>query len=161
MLSYEDGPKALVWLASAFGFIERARIVDAAGRLTHGEMEVDGGGLIMLATPSADYESPKRHRNLREHAQVVCRALGSRRRAGLCGRNRCALQQSEGSWCDYALGNRKWLPGPAISSRGPGGTSVDVHAERVDRTPVRTASRTVLWRLRARTHAPQSVRSVA
>lgn len=62
MLSYEDGPNALEWLASAFGFIERARMVDAAGRLTHGEMEVDGGGLIMLATPSADYESPKRHR---------------------------------------------------------------------------------------------------
>lgn len=62
MLSYEDGPKALAWLASAFGFVERARMLDATGRLMHGEMEIDGGGLIMLATPSADYESPKRHR---------------------------------------------------------------------------------------------------
>lgn len=62
MLSYEDGPKALAWLASAFAFVERARMVDTAGRLTHGEMEINGGGLIMLATPSADYECPKRHR---------------------------------------------------------------------------------------------------
>jgi PhnB protein len=62
MLSYEDGPAALGWLAAAFGFVERARMVDAVGRLMHGEMEIDGGGLIMLATPSADYESPKRHR---------------------------------------------------------------------------------------------------
>lgn len=62
MLSYEDGPAALSWLAAAFGFIERGRMVDDAGRLTHGEMETDGGGLIMLATPSADYQSPKRHR---------------------------------------------------------------------------------------------------
>lgn len=68
MLSYEDGAAALTWLASAFGFVERARMVDAAGRLTHGEMEVGGGGLIMLATPSADYESPKRH-------QVVCERM--------------------------------------------------------------------------------------
>ncbi|HEY5809769.1 MAG TPA: VOC family protein [Povalibacter sp.] len=62
MLSYEDGPAALVWLATAFGFVECARMVDATGRLTHGEMETHGGGLIMLATPTADYESPKRHR---------------------------------------------------------------------------------------------------
>lgn len=69
MLSYEDGPKALEWLASAFGFTERARMVDPSGRLMHGEMEIGGGGLIMLATPSPDYESPKRHRTTCESAR--------------------------------------------------------------------------------------------
>jgi PhnB protein len=69
MIAYEDGPKALAWLASAFGFVERARMVDATGRLTHGEMETDGGGMIMLATPSADYEGPKRHRTGCESAR--------------------------------------------------------------------------------------------
>ena len=62
MLSYEEGLEAMTWLASAFGFIERLRMLDAEGRLTHGEMQTDGGGLIMLATPSADYQSPKKHR---------------------------------------------------------------------------------------------------
>ena len=61
MLSYENGLAALEWLGKAFGFTERARLVDAQGRLTHGEMEA-GGGLIMLATPTPDYESPKHHR---------------------------------------------------------------------------------------------------
>ncbi len=61
MLSYEEGLQAMAWLASAFGFVERMRMLDAEGRLTHGEMQTDGGGLIMLATPSADYQSPKKH----------------------------------------------------------------------------------------------------
>jgi uncharacterized glyoxalase superfamily protein PhnB len=58
MLAYEDGP-ACDALARAFGFIERVRMVGPDGRLTHGEMSTGGEGLIMLATPTADYESPK------------------------------------------------------------------------------------------------------
>ena len=61
MIAYEDGPAALDWLARAFGFTERARILDAEGRLTHGEMDT-GGGLVMLATPSPFYRGPRRHR---------------------------------------------------------------------------------------------------
>ncbi len=61
MLAYRDGPAALDWLASAFGFVERARHLDEHGRLAHGEMEASGG-LIMLATPSPDYEGPTLHR---------------------------------------------------------------------------------------------------
>ncbi|HKV89526.1 MAG TPA: VOC family protein [Candidatus Dormibacteraeota bacterium] len=49
------------WLASAFGFHERERRVEG-DRLTHGEMETGGGGVIMLATPSPHYRGPKRHR---------------------------------------------------------------------------------------------------
>jgi uncharacterized glyoxalase superfamily protein PhnB len=62
MLTYEDGVAALEWLANAFGFRECARMCDpVTGRLMHGELEV-GGGLIMLASPTPDYEGPKRHR---------------------------------------------------------------------------------------------------
>jgi uncharacterized glyoxalase superfamily protein PhnB len=60
-LTYEDGIAALDWLAKAFGFAETARIRSADGRLLHGEMSA-GDGLIMLASPSPDYEGPKRHR---------------------------------------------------------------------------------------------------
>jgi uncharacterized glyoxalase superfamily protein PhnB len=35
MIAYEDGPKAMNWLASAFGFTERARMLDKDGRLSH------------------------------------------------------------------------------------------------------------------------------
>jgi PhnB protein len=61
MIAYEDGPRAMDWLAQAFGFRERLRMVTPEGRLSHGEMEA-GDGVIMLATPSPDYESPLHHR---------------------------------------------------------------------------------------------------
>lgn len=68
MLSYEDGCAALDWLSRAFGFRERARMTGPDGRLSHGEMDA-GTGVIMLASPSPDYEAPKRHRAHCEPAQ--------------------------------------------------------------------------------------------
>jgi uncharacterized glyoxalase superfamily protein PhnB len=61
MLAYEDGVVALEWLSRAFGFRERTRMQGPDGRLTHGELELDGG-VVMLATPTPDYESPRHHR---------------------------------------------------------------------------------------------------
>jgi len=61
MISYEDGLAALEWLVRAFGFEERTRILAPDGRLSHGELAA-GDGLIMLASPSPDYQGPKRHR---------------------------------------------------------------------------------------------------
>ena len=61
MIAYEDGVKALEWLCKAFGFTECTRWTDDNGRLTHGEITL-GDGMIMLATPSPDYQSPKHHR---------------------------------------------------------------------------------------------------
>ena len=53
MISYEDGIAALEWLRSAFGFRETTRLTTPDGKLSHGEMEV-GSGLIMLASPTPD-----------------------------------------------------------------------------------------------------------
>jgi|ERR1700682_615703 len=61
MISYEDGPRALDWLARAFGFQEVKRVLGPDGRLAHGEMNV-GDSIVMLATPTSDYEGPRRHR---------------------------------------------------------------------------------------------------
>lgn len=61
MLAYENGVAAMDWLAKAFGFRERTRMVGEDGMLSHGEMEA-GDGVIMLATPTREYQSPKRHR---------------------------------------------------------------------------------------------------
>jgi uncharacterized glyoxalase superfamily protein PhnB len=68
MLAYEDGVAAMDWLARAFGFRERARMLGENGRLSHGEMEA-GEGMIMLATPSPHYHGPKRHREESEAAR--------------------------------------------------------------------------------------------
>ena len=62
MIAYEDGPAAMDWLCRAFGFRERTRLMAGDGRLSHGELEV-GDGIVMLATPSPHYRGPKRHRD--------------------------------------------------------------------------------------------------
>ncbi len=71
MIAYEDGLAALEWLARAFGVRERpdSRYTSGDGKtLEHGEMEA-GDGLIMLATPTPDYRSPRRHRESCEDAR--------------------------------------------------------------------------------------------
>ena len=68
MVAYEDGLGALEWLAKAFGFRESMRLTGPDGTLSHGEMEA-GEGVIMLATPTPAYESPKRHREHCERAR--------------------------------------------------------------------------------------------
>lgn len=68
MIAYEDGIGALEWLAKAFGFRELERFTAPDGTLSHGEMET-GDGVIMLATPTPAYESPKHHRENCERAR--------------------------------------------------------------------------------------------
>ncbi len=70
MIAYEDGVTAIDWLNKAFGFRERkeARQLSTDGTLSHAEMEA-GDGLIMLATPTPDYESPRHHRETCEQAR--------------------------------------------------------------------------------------------
>jgi len=58
-LLYEDVSRALDWLTRAFGFRERLRFADAEGIVSHAEMEL-GDGVIMLGHPGPDYKSPKR-----------------------------------------------------------------------------------------------------
>ena len=61
MIAYRNGTQAMDWLAAAFGFVETARWLDDDGVLTHGEMDT-GRGLVMMATPTPDYEGPRQHR---------------------------------------------------------------------------------------------------
>lgn len=70
MLAYEDAAAAIDWLTEAFGFRERdgQRHTDDDGTVTHAELERDGA-IVMLATPTADYQGPRRHRETCEPAR--------------------------------------------------------------------------------------------
>lgn len=68
MLSYEDVGAASDWLARAFGFHETVRFTGEDGRVSHAELEL-GGGLVMLGWPGPNYQSPKRHRETCEGAR--------------------------------------------------------------------------------------------
>jgi uncharacterized glyoxalase superfamily protein PhnB len=71
MLAYEDGAGAIDWLVTAFGFQERLRFTGDDGTISHAELTSDGGGVIMLATPTPDYVSPKRLRETSEAARKM------------------------------------------------------------------------------------------
>jgi uncharacterized glyoxalase superfamily protein PhnB len=71
MLAYEDGADAIDFLVKAFGFKERLRFTEDDGTISHAELTTDGGGLIMLATPTPDYVSPKRLRETSEEARKM------------------------------------------------------------------------------------------
>jgi uncharacterized glyoxalase superfamily protein PhnB len=58
-LLYEDVPGAIDWLTKAFGFTERLRFAGSDGIVTHAEMTL-GDGLIMMGFPGTDYRNPKR-----------------------------------------------------------------------------------------------------
>ncbi|HEY8156530.1 MAG TPA: VOC family protein [Myxococcota bacterium] len=58
-LYYEDVASALAWLAQAFGFRERLRMPGPDGVISHAEMELEDG-VIMLGLPGAEYRNPKR-----------------------------------------------------------------------------------------------------
>ena len=68
MFSYEDVGRAADWIAEAFGFQETGRWSDDDGRVTHVNMELDGGE-FMLGYPSPDYQSPQHHAETCEQAR--------------------------------------------------------------------------------------------
>ena len=70
MIAYEDAAAAIDWLTEAFGFTEREaqRYTAEDGTVTHAELERDGA-IVMLATPNADYQSPRHHRETCEAAR--------------------------------------------------------------------------------------------
>jgi uncharacterized glyoxalase superfamily protein PhnB len=60
MVSYEDVEAASDFAVRAFGFIERERVTDATGRVTHAELERDLA-TVMFGWPGPDYLDPRRH----------------------------------------------------------------------------------------------------
>jgi hypothetical protein len=57
MISHEDVASAADWIAEAFGFRETGRWADTDGPVTQVNMEL-GDGMIMLGSPSTEYQSP-------------------------------------------------------------------------------------------------------
>ena len=70
MIAYEDTAAAIDWLSEAFGLSERGqRYVMEDGTIGHAELDVGGGQVVMLATPTREYQSPARHRQECEAAR--------------------------------------------------------------------------------------------
>jgi uncharacterized glyoxalase superfamily protein PhnB len=70
MVSYEDIGAAADWLCSAFGFQERLRYTATDGTLSHVQLEL-ADGLVMLGNADGTYVSPRRHAESCEVMQRV------------------------------------------------------------------------------------------
>lgn len=57
-LLYEDLSNTVDWLIKAFGFTERFRMPGPDGKLTHAEIQL-GDGVVMMGCPGPDYKNPK------------------------------------------------------------------------------------------------------
>ena len=58
-LNYEDTGAMIDWLARAFGLVERHRLAGPDGAVTHAEMALEEG-LVMMGSPGGDFRNPKR-----------------------------------------------------------------------------------------------------
>ena len=58
VLVYEDVGKAIEWLCGAFGFTERLRAAGPGGRITHAQLSISGGD-IMIGAAGADFRPPR------------------------------------------------------------------------------------------------------
>jgi PhnB protein len=109
-LLYEDLGAALDWLARAFGCREILRHAGPDGKPVHAEMELDGGGRILMGHPGPQYRNPKHlgHRtfNLYVRVEDVDKLFARAVRAGAevveqpadqaYGERRCGVDDPEG-----------------------------------------------------------------
>src|SRR5215472_3321206 len=58
VLVYEDVGKAIEWLCGAFGFTERLRAAGPGGGITHAQLTISGGD-IMIGAAGADFRPPR------------------------------------------------------------------------------------------------------
>lgn len=65
MISYEDVVAAAEWLKAAFGFRERLRYTEPDGTVSHLQLEL-ADGLVMLGSAGGSYVGPRRHADVCE-----------------------------------------------------------------------------------------------
>jgi len=58
VLVYEDVGKAIEWLCEAFGLTERLRAKGPGGRVTHAQLSI-GDGDVMIGTSGAEFRCPR------------------------------------------------------------------------------------------------------
>jgi PhnB protein len=69
-LLYEDPGAAAEWLAGAFGFTERLRLVEADGSVSHAEIQLGDGVVMLGSSGDSDYRNPRHLRGVTQYLHV-------------------------------------------------------------------------------------------
>jgi uncharacterized glyoxalase superfamily protein PhnB len=103
-LLYEDAGMAMDWLIRVFGFAERARDCSSDGTVRHGELALDGGGVVMLGSPGTGFRGPAK---LGGATQLVCITVtdlvAHRERAKAAGADVSEISARAGRARSYAV----------------------------------------------------------
>jgi uncharacterized glyoxalase superfamily protein PhnB len=108
-LLYEDLAAALGWLARVFGFRERMRMPGPEGKITHAEMEYQGG-VIMMGHPGTAYRNPRRLGQVTQYLYIYVDDVDKH-----CERARVAGAEIVDEPADQLYGDRRY------SARDPEG----------------------------------------
>ncbi len=125
-LLYEDAGTALDWLVSTFGFAVRARDARADGTVRHAELALDGGGLVMLASPGPDYRGPARLGGATQLIRVTVADLQAYRdRTQAAGADVSPVESGPPGWLSYTVADPEghvwyFTQPPAAGSAGRG-----------------------------------------
>ena len=117
-LLYADAGAAMDWLIKTFAFTERVRDKRSDGTVRHGELLLDGGGVIMLGSPGAEFRGPGK---LGEVTQVQCITVADvpahRDRAQAAGANVSEISIRAGQARTYTVDDpegHRWYFGEPI-----------------------------------------------
>ena len=78
-LLYADAAAAMDWLVATFGFTPRARDTRPDGTVRHGELQLDGGGVIMLGSAGPDFRGPGRLGGVTQLVRITVTGLKAHR----------------------------------------------------------------------------------
>jgi len=105
----EDAGAAADWLVNTFGFTIRTRDVRADGTLRHAELQLDGGGVIMLGSPGHGFRGPGTLGGVTQLVRVTVTDLNRHRdhamaaNAGLSEMEPSEIKSGPPGWNSYSV----------------------------------------------------------
>ncbi len=103
-LLYEDAGTAMDWLAGTFGFNIRARSQREDGTVRHGELQLDGGGVVMVGSPGAGFRGPGARGGATQLVRVVVTDLaGHRERVLARGAQASPIEPGAPGWLAFSV----------------------------------------------------------
>jgi uncharacterized glyoxalase superfamily protein PhnB len=103
-LLYADAGAAMDWLVKTFGFTVRARDARQDGTVRHGELQLDGGGIIMVGSAGPSYQGPARLGGVTQLVRITVTDLNSHRdRTKAALAEPSEMQSGPPGWRSYSV----------------------------------------------------------
>jgi uncharacterized glyoxalase superfamily protein PhnB len=103
-LLYEDAGAAMDWLVGTFGFTVRQRDVTDDGTVRHAELQLDGGGVIMLGSPGLPFQGPGKLGAATQLVRVIVTDLSGHRDRTMAARAKVSeIQSGPPGWQAYTV----------------------------------------------------------